>query len=345
MPRQVLLAITVMSFFASVVCSGAQLNLPVNKQSQVSPGALSGTIHTNRNEPVKDVRVELAPVGGITGATVATYSAPNGSFEFTNLSYGRYLLTATMGVIGTSQDVVVDSSQDWVSVQIDLDTVSKDATVSVAELAVPSKASKALEKARHAVSHNKLADADRYIAKALLAWPHYCQALTLRATLALTRKSYEQARADAEKAVEYDPNDGSAYMVLGDSYLSLNRVDDAQRAIDRSIDIKPNAWQGYYEKAKILLIHHDWAGTIRQTAKAASLKTEDDPYLHLLNAFAFVGMNDRPAAKNEVDAFRRLKPESSWSPKTRQLLNESGLSAIGDSGASTPSGGGHANSP
>ena len=51
------------------------------------------------------------------------------------------------------------------SVTIDLDAASTDATVSVAELKVPSKASKALEKARHAVSRNKLEDADRYITK------------------------------------------------------------------------------------------------------------------------------------------------------------------------------------
>jgi tetratricopeptide (TPR) repeat protein len=284
-------------------------------------------------------------VAGVTGATVSTYSAPDGSFAFSDLAYGKYLLTATMGVIGTSQDIVVSSSQDWVSVAIDLDAASKDATVSVAELKVPGKASKALEKARHAIIHNKLADADRYVAKALLAWPHYCQALTLRATLALTRNSYEEARADAEKAVEYDPNDGSAYMVLGDSYLLLNRLDDAQRAVDRSIEIKPNAWEGHYEKGRIFVIRHDWPGVLREATMAASLKTEDDPYLHLLKAFAFAGMNDPTAAKREVDAFRRLKPESSWSPQTRQRLNDIGLSTIENSAEPPASTSNHPNSP
>lgn len=327
MPRQLSLVLSLMLLFVSMVCNGAQRHSPTSKQGEVIPGALSGTIHTNRNEPVKDVRIELSPVAGVTGATVSTYSAPDGSFAFSNLSFGKYLLTATLGVVGTSQDIIIGSSQDWVSVAIDVGAASTDATVSVAELTVPSKASKALEKARHAVRLNKLEEADRYITKALLAWPHYCQALTLRATLALTRNSFEQARSDAEKAVEYDPNDGSAYIVLGDSYLSLNRMDDALRAIDRSIDIKPNAWEGHYEKGKILLVHHDWAGTLREATKAASLKTEDDPYLHLMKAFALAGMNDRSAASNEVDAFRRLKPESSWSPKIRQRLNEIGFPA------------------
>ena len=71
------------------------------------------------------------------------------------------------------------------------------------------------------------------------------------------------------------------------------------------------------------------AGTLRQVEKAASLNTEDDPYLHSLKAFAFAGMNDQAAAKNEIDTFRRLKLESSWSPQTGQRLNDMGLSSIG----------------
>ena len=135
-------------------------------------------------------------------------------------------------------------------------------------------------------------------------------------------------------------------MVLGDSYISLDRFDDALRAVDRSIDLKPNAWQGHYEKGKILLIHRDWAGTLQQATKAASLKTEDDPYLHLMKAFAFAGMNDRPSARNEIAAFRRLKPDdSSWPPQTKQRLNALGLSAVENSGQPDPSDSDHPNSP
>jgi hypothetical protein len=345
MPHRILFAFILLSSFAPVVSNGAQLNWPASQYTQGIPGGIAGTVHNERNEPLKDVRIELAPIAG-TVVPMTTYSDPNGSFEFTHLSYGNYVLTATLGVAGTSQDIVVDSSQGWVSVGIDVGEASKDDTVSVSELQVPIKAAKALEKARRAFNHNKLDEADHYIAKALLVWPRYCQALTLRAALELTRKSYEQARADAEKAVEYDPNNSEAYIVLGDSYISLNRFDDALRAIDRSTEIKPNAWQGYYEKGKILLVHHDWAGALRQAAKAASLTNGDYPYLHLLKAFAFAGMNDRLSAKNEIDAFRRLQPdESSWPPLTRQRLNAMGLSGIENSNQPKPSGGGHANSP
>src|SRR5438270_12542459 len=120
MPRRLLLALTLLSLLPSVLCHGAQLAPPFSKQPLELSGALSGTVHTNRNEPVKDVRIELVPVAGIKGTAVSTYSAGDGSFAFSNLAYGTYMLTATMGVTGTSQDVIVKSGQDWVSVAMDV---------------------------------------------------------------------------------------------------------------------------------------------------------------------------------------------------------------------------------
>lgn len=218
------------------------------------------------------------------------------------------------------------TEQDQVSSEIIAGTASS-ATVSVAELAVPAKARKELEKAKKAVLRKRLEEADHYISKALLAWPHYCQALTLKSWLALTRNSYEQARVDAEMAVQYDPNDYLAQVALGDSYMFLNRLDDAVRAIDRSIAIKPNAWQGYYAKGKLSIERGDWSGALRAAEKASTL-TQEKAYLHLLRVFAFAGMKDWPAADNEMAIFQRMEPEASRSPQLRRALNVMGMHNI-----------------
>lgn len=213
-----------------------------------------------------------------------------------------------------------DSEQDEVSLGTDFGTSTATATVTVAELQVPAKARKELEKARKAVHRHRLGQADQYVAKALLAWPHYCQALTLKSWLALRRQSYEQARVDAEMAVQYNPNDYLALMTLADSYMFLNRLDDALHAIDRSMELKPNAWQGYYEKGKLSILRGNWPGALRATEKAFSLTTEN-AYLHLLRIFAFAGMKDQSAADREMAAFRRLKPEAFWSPELKSAFN------------------------
>lgn len=226
--------------------------------------------------------------------------------------------------LGSPAANIESSEQEQTSLGTDLGAASSTATVTVAELTVPTKARKELEKARKAILHQRVDEADHYIAKALLAWPRYCQALTLKSWLALTRKSYEQARADAEMAVEYDPNDSLALQTLGDSYMFLHRFDDALRIIDHSIAIKPSAWQGYYEKGKLSILRGDWPGALRAAAKASSL-TRDNPYLHLLRVFAFAGMKDQSAADREIAVFRRLKPETSWSPQLRRALIGTGM--------------------
>src|SRR5438128_11222457 len=94
MPCRVLLALALVFSFTSMTSNGAQRNTPFNKETHETPGSLSGTVRTNRNEPVKDVRIELAPVAGTTGRAASTYSALDGSFAFSNLAYGTYMLTA-----------------------------------------------------------------------------------------------------------------------------------------------------------------------------------------------------------------------------------------------------------
>ena len=218
---------------------------------------------------------------------------------------------------------IARSEQTERSWRTDLGVSSSSATVTVAELSVPPKARKELEKARKSILRHRLGDADHYIAKALLAWPRYCQALTLKSWLAISRHSYEEARVDAEMAVQYDPNDHLALVLLGDSSIYLNRFDDALRAIDRSIAIKPNAWEGYYEKGKLSIATGDWPGALRAGAKASSL-TKENADLHLLKVFAFAEMKNRSAADGEMAAFRRLKPEASWSPEIKRALSDVG---------------------
>jgi tetratricopeptide (TPR) repeat protein len=224
-----------------------------------------------------------------------------------------------------SPDANIKSSEHApASSGMDLDMASSTSTITVAELTVPTKARKELEKARKAAVRHRMEEADHHIAKALLAWPRYCQALTLKSWLELRRHSYEEARVDAEMAVEDDPHDHLALVTLGDSYLFLHRLDDALRAFDRSIAVKPNAWQGYYAKGKLAILLGDWPGALRAAAKASSL-TGENAYLHLLRAFALAGMKDRPAADNEIAAFRRLKPEAASSPQIKRALNDLGI--------------------
>ena len=187
--------------------------------------------------------------------------------------------------------------------------IDRQSTISVGQFAVPEKARSQLYKAWNAVNKNKLDDATHYVEKALSFCPHFAEALTLRAILETQdANSIGQAQADAEKAIEYDPNYGGAYIVLGTIYSFYHQYNDAIRTLDRGIALLPNISVGYFEMGIALVGKGDFAGGLRQAQKASSLDTAY-PYLHLLKAYAYEGLKDQAASNAELEVFRRLQAQ------------------------------------
>jgi tetratricopeptide (TPR) repeat protein len=195
------------------------------------------------------------------------------------------------------------------------------ATISAAELRVPGKARDAYRRAWLAMRDNKLDDAARYIEKALSACPQYANALALRATLEMQdTNSHERARDDAEKAIEYDPNSGAGYIVLGAAYSASGQFDDAIRTLNRGITLLPTSWQGYFEMSYALWGKGDFLGGLRQAERASSLGGGNYPDLHLVKAYCYVGLKNRSAAKAELEAFRGLDQRNPAFSEARQWL-------------------------
>lgn len=187
----------------------------------------------------------------------------------------------------------------------------RKAMISVSQLKLSGKTRDALHKAWVALSKDKLGDAARYVEKALALSPQSAVALTFRASLeTLDLNTMDKARADAEKAIEYDPNYGVAYLILGSVYNTHRQTDDAIRTLERGITLTPTSWQGYYEMSIALVNKGDFAGGLRQAEKALRLKPEDYANLHLVKAYSYMGLKNEAAATSELDIFRTLDPDS-----------------------------------
>lgn len=197
------------------------------------------------------------------------------------------------------------------------------AAVSVGQLKLSEKARGALHRAWVAIGKEKLGEAARYVEKALALSPRSAEALTFRAAIkAQDVDSREEARADAEKAVEYDPNYAGAYVILGSIYCTLGQYDDAIRTLDRGIALTPTNWAGYYEMSIALLGKRDYASALRQAEKASRLESRNFPPIHLVKAYAYIGLRNRSAAATELDAFQRLSPDSPLLPRAKKTLDE-----------------------
>jgi len=279
-----------------------------------------GVVQTTERRAVQDAIVEL------TASTppVSTYTAGDGSFTLCNLRTGEYDVIARKGIYSDNQHVSTRPASNFVTLIIRSERQSGDGRqpVSAAQLAVPGKARGELEKAEQAFRSNRVVDATHFVEKALKLWPRYAEALTLRALIERHQHYSDLALADAKKAVEYDPNFGTAYFVLGSIYIDVHRLDDAIPMLDHGIMVAPTYWQGYYEMGRAMLYKGDFEAALRHVAKASTLAPIDYPQIHLVKGYAYLGLKNQSAARIELEAYLKLEPNTENVSRAKQVLNQ-----------------------
>jgi len=227
----------------------------------LAQGHLQGAIQGDKGA----ITSAMIQVQGLSGASnFRTFSDEHGRFALT-LPRGTYLITASSGTETVTEQVVVDNDAT-VNLRLrgnDNPVPSENqGSISVAQMKVPDKAQRALQKAREALAKGKLDDAFRSVEKAITLYPQFAAALSFRGILERNDQP-EQALADAEKAVEYDPNYSIGYVALGSTYTRLGRYDDAVRSLDRALVLSPSIWQGYFEMSRALIGKRDFIAAMR----------------------------------------------------------------------------------
>lgn len=333
MRTRLALAIVLHVLCSALVCAVAQVQSPAAwpssntadaRLNNAEPGTgwIIGTIQAVDRRDASDATVELR---GARLQSMTTHSAPDGTFQMTNVPTGEYEVIAQQGIVQTRTEVFVSSGANWVTLTFPSRGTASErsqATVSAAQLAVPANARREYQKAQDAANKGKWDAASRCLQKALTLWPKYAEALVLRALIERNQHSSELAIADAEKAVEYDPNYGRAYAVLGASYTDVNRWDDAVRTLDHGIAVAPTYWQGYYEMSKVLLLKGDSLAALRQAEKASSLVPTEFPVLHLIKGYAYLGLKNQPAARTELETYIKLNPNGQPAVKAKEILHQ-----------------------
>jgi len=299
--------------------TGDMTNNSPGDQFPNTTGMISGTVRSSDGQPVSDVTIT---VRHDSRDILTIYPAPDGSFEIARVPTGEAELVAKQGLNEASEHISVMPGGNWVHLTLATSNGSnaKGDAVTAAQLAVPAKARRDLEKAQDALHKKRLSDARRLIQRALVTWPHYAEALLLRAVMERQANSPQLAVTDAEQAVGYDPNYPVAYFVLGSVYNDLDRSDDAIRTLDHGIAIGPTYWQGYYEMSRALLRKGDFPAALRQAEHSSSLAPKEFASIHLVKGYAFLGMNNSTAARTELETYVKMKPDAETAVRAKAVL-------------------------
>ena len=292
-------------------------------ESPVQLGTLSGTIVTSQSAGVAGTCVEIRAMSSMESAlTVCT--GLDGSFEVRDMPLGDYEIVASSGEQQVRQ--VVRVSSRFTTVNVDMSAGSTHqahgggASVTAGQLAVPSKAKHALEKAWHAAGKNEVADARKYIASALSAFPHYADAFILSAILDLQDNKPEASASEAQQAVGYDHTNGMAYIVLAAAYNSLSHFGDALRSVENGIRFRPDAWQAYFEKARAELGNRQFKEALADATRCEELNRGRNPVIHLLEGDALVNLRRYQEAVAQLQAYLAKTPEGPTTEYAHKLL-------------------------
>jgi tetratricopeptide (TPR) repeat protein len=200
---------------------------------------------------------------------------------------------------------------------------SHAASVTVGELAVPGKAHKALEKALQAVRKRRHDEARVDVAAALTIWPRYSDALVLSALLYLGDKQTDSAIAAAEEAVRIDQTNGMAHVVLAAAYSSREQYDDALRALEWGLRFRPDAWQGYFERARAEMGKGKFVSALIDANRAGELAPTRISAIYFLKGSALLSLNRLSDAVVQFQAYLRTNPLGNAAANVRLMLERS----------------------
>ncbi len=285
--------------------------------------AISGTVRDTNNNPLNDVRVELTDWNG--SVVNSAYTNNSGSFEFSPVPEGRYLIVATSGIQQVSEHVDAGAFSNMVSLRLPVNKPGdglEGNSVSVAQFRVPAKARDEFNKAHEGLEKGKLEEANKHLAKALELDPDYADALTLRGILELDKKQPEAAIADLDKAIKADANCALAYMVMGSALNMESKYDEAIHILERGESLAPDYWQAHFEMGKSYVGKGDYPAALTQLDRAQGLAPAEYPPIYFLRAHVLLAMKQYSEAMTALQTYLQKEPQGANSEKARQMLEQ-----------------------
>jgi predicted Zn-dependent protease len=285
--------------------------------------SISGTVRDTNNNPMNDVRVELTDSNG--SVMNSTYTNHSGSFEFSPVPEGGYMIVATSGLHQASERVEATTWSNLVSLRLPANKPEdglQGNSISVAQYRVPAKAREEFNKAHEGLEKGKLVDANKHLARALELYPDYADALTLRGILELDQKSPEAAIADLDKAIKSDANCALAYIVMGSALNMESKYDEALRVLTRGESLAPDYWQAHFEMAKSYLGKGDYATVLSQLERAENMAPTPYSLIYFLRAHALLAMKEYSGAMAALQAYLQKEPQGPNSEEARKMLEQ-----------------------
>jgi len=183
----------------------------------------------------------------------------------------------------------------------------------------PKKTLKEFDKGVEADHQGKTDDAIQHYEKALSYSPSYYPAHNNLGSAYLARQNLEGAQKEFEAALQANQNDAQGYFNLANVLLLTHRYPDAEREIEEGLQRRPDSAFGHFLQGRLysLTARPELAEKSLQSALQLDPKMAE-AYLQLVNLY--LQQKRKPEAIAELETYLKSFPDSSFSPKVRDLL-------------------------
>lgn len=197
-------------------------------------------------------------------------------------------------------------------------------TVSLSDLAVPSRAKKELDRGGQALANGKLEMARNHFSTALSFYPQYAAALNNLGIVAIRENDDRAARSYFEQALKIDEHSPDIYANLGKLSYREGRVGDAELMFEKILILQPNDVESLVTLANLDLSASKFEGAIAKAKRVHALPHEKFAVIHVIAARAFNAEKRTSEAVAELQVFLREAPGSPLADSAKRSLTRLG---------------------
>jgi Tfp pilus assembly protein PilF len=300
----------------------------VQAQFGLTPGGRStiqGSVMIDgETQPPTRVRVDVRAVPG--GGMVTTFTDSTGRFAAPAEGAGSVIVTVQEQGYETVEQTVDLSHQGSASpIVITLRKLKARVvdrggyTVSVHDLKVPAKARRNFEKGIERLQKKDVEGSLSYFKEATNAFPNYYEAYYQigLANLELRRGN------DAEQALQrsIDLSGGGyaeAQLALGALLCDRDSYPEAERVLRRAIDIDSNSWKGHFFLAQALF-GQNRLDEAEKSAHEVLLRRSDVAATYILLANIHIRRHEYVLAVKDIDTYLSMRPDGPNSDQAREV--------------------------
>jgi tetratricopeptide (TPR) repeat protein len=195
-------------------------------------------------------------------------------------------------------------------------------TVSALDAKAPPEARKDLQDGQALLTTGK--DIDKSIGlfkKATDEYPQYVQAYLMLGVAYSSQQKWDDAEKPLQKAIELDKTSVPSYIALGAVQNEKNNYTDAERNLKKAMQLSPDSADAHYELGRAYWGMSNWDGADAELSRSIQLRPNHSGE-HLLRGNVLLRKRDAPGALAQFQEAVRLDPKGPFAEPTKQMIEK-----------------------